>query len=88
MRSACLPRAVLALTLLISSTSCGDTARPDSQEIDNLRAFAKLYGYARFFHPSDEAAATDWEAFAIHGAGRVRGAASRCAFRVSSFSWA
>jgi C-terminal processing protease CtpA/Prc len=43
----------------------------DSQTIENLRAFAKLYGYVRYFHPSDAAAETDWDAFAVYGAGRV-----------------
>jgi hypothetical protein len=33
----------------------------------NLLAFARLFGYVRHFHPSDEAAGTDWEAFAIAG---------------------
>lgn len=37
------------------------------QKTENFRAFAKLYGYVRFFHPSDEAAAMDWDKFAIHG---------------------
>lgn len=40
----------------------------DAQE---LHAFAKLYGYVRYFHPSDEAAAVDWNAFAIEGTKRV-----------------
>jgi hypothetical protein len=31
--------------------------------IEQLRAFAKLYGYVRFFHPSDEAAELDWDSF-------------------------
>jgi hypothetical protein len=31
------------------------------QGLTNLAAFAKLYGYVRFFHPSNQAAATDWE---------------------------
>lgn len=44
--------------------------------IDNLRAFARLYGYIRFFHPSDEAAGIDWDRFAIHGVGRVKDAAT------------
>jgi hypothetical protein len=39
--------------------------------VANLRAFAKLYGYVRFFHPSDEASSIDWERFAVLGAGRV-----------------
>jgi C-terminal processing protease CtpA/Prc len=33
----------------------------------NISAFARLLGYVRHFHPSDEAAATDWEQFAIRG---------------------
>ncbi|MBI3406834.1 MAG: hypothetical protein HY040_00575, partial [Planctomycetes bacterium] len=38
----------------------------DDRGLDNLVAFARLLGYVRYFHPADEAAATDWNAFA-HG---------------------
>jgi len=31
----------------------------------NLIAFARLVAYVRFFHPSDEAAATDWNRFVV-----------------------
>ncbi|HUR53386.1 MAG TPA: hypothetical protein VMZ71_04620, partial [Gemmataceae bacterium] len=31
----------------------------------NVEAFAKLLAYVRFFHPSDESAATDWGRFAV-----------------------
>lgn len=52
-------------------------AAPDGQgpptQVDKLRAFAKVYGYARFFHPSDEAAAADWEQLAVDGSARVLG---------------
>lgn len=51
------------------------TAEPD-RAVQNLAAFTRLYGYVRFFHPSDEAAALDWDRFAILGAGRVRDAAT------------
>jgi hypothetical protein len=40
----------------------------------NVTAFTKLYGYVRFFHPSDQVAETDWETFAIEGARKVEGA--------------
>jgi C-terminal processing protease CtpA/Prc len=30
-------------------------------------AFTRLLGYVRYFHPSDQAAATDWNAFAVRG---------------------
>lgn len=43
--------------------------------VDNLVAFTRLLGYVRYFHPSDEAAAADWEAFARAGVEAVEGAA-------------
>jgi len=39
----------------------------DSVTVQNLRAFTKLYGTVRFFHPSDAASGVDWNRFAIHG---------------------
>ena len=44
--------------------------------VENLRAFAKLYGYVRYFHPSDEASAVDWERFVIYGVREVEDAPS------------
>ena len=44
--------------------------------IQNLRAFSKLYGYVRFFHPSDQASLIDWDLFAIYGAEKVKNAAN------------
>ena len=46
------------------------------QRIQNLRAFAKLYGYVRYFHPSDEASRIDWDRFAIYGCRTVKNAKS------------
>ncbi|MEK7477422.1 MAG: S41 family peptidase [Candidatus Coatesbacteria bacterium] len=46
-------------------------SRPTRMRLDALRAFARLYGYVRYFHPSDEAAAMDWNRFVVHAAGRV-----------------
>ncbi len=42
----------------------------------NLIAFTKLFGIVRHFHPSDEAAAADWNRFAIEGVRKIEGAAS------------
>ncbi len=39
----------------------------EARGLDNLVAFTRLLGYVRYFHPSDQAAATDWDAFAILG---------------------
>jgi C-terminal processing protease CtpA/Prc len=41
------------------------------QKIENLATFARLYGYVRFFHPSDEANSIDWTQFAIYGSKKV-----------------
>jgi C-terminal processing protease CtpA/Prc len=54
-----------------------EPARPlTSQGLTNLTAFAKLYGYVRHFHPSDQAARTDWDNFAVEGVRSVETAAS------------
>ncbi len=60
-----------------SGAVAADTALDDvAQQVENLRAFARLYGYVRWFHPSDEASEVDWTAMAILGAGMVRDASS------------
>jgi hypothetical protein len=41
---------------------------------ENLVAFTRLLGYVRHFHPSDEAARADWDAFAIEGIDAVEAA--------------
>lgn len=42
------------------------------QQTNNLHAFALLYGYLRFFHPSDEMQAVDNEKLLLYGIGQVR----------------
>lgn len=59
-----------ALTLPYSSSVSAQTR----QEIQNLRAFAKLYGYVKYFHPSDEASEIDWDRFAAYGASKTKDA--------------
>lgn len=44
------------------------------QEAENLRVFAKMYGYVRWFHPSDEASSIDWDRFAVYGSQQIRSA--------------
>lgn len=67
---------LLPCFLLLASCATTPPPEPVDQEIENLRAFAKLYGYIRWFHPSDEAAAIDWDRFAVYGAEQVRHAES------------
>jgi len=33
--------------------------------------FAKVYGYVKYFHPSDEAVQVDWNRFSIYGAAQI-----------------
>lgn len=42
-----------------------------ARRLTNLHAFARLYGTVRWFHPSDAAAAVDWDRFAIDGGRRI-----------------
>ena len=50
-----------------SRPNADSTANFDGTQSRNLMAFARLYGYVRFFHPSDKARAIDWDRFAYHG---------------------
>ncbi len=58
----------IATAVLLSTAPAADPSR----EIDNVAAFARLYGVVRFFYPSDAAAELDWNRFAVHGVARVR----------------
>jgi len=68
----------LAAVSIVALALSGPTSAPDDpREIDNVAAFARLYGVVRYFYPSDAAAALDWNRFAEHGVARVRGAKDR-----------
>ncbi len=59
---------ILLIALLsLSFNSIAQTPR----QIENEKAFAKVYGYVKYFYPSDEANAIDWGKFAIYGAKKV-----------------
>ncbi len=47
-----------------------------SREVENLAAFGKLYGCARWFCPSDEVASVDWDKLALCGVEKTRNAPS------------
>lgn len=69
----------LLLCLLAAAAVARGPSRADS--VANVQAFARLYGYVRFFHPSDEASSIDWDRFAVYGTGRVAGCADAKALR-------
>ncbi len=64
---------VLPLLLLLSYWTHGQY----DQKVENVAAFTKLYGYVRYFHPSDEAAVINWGRFAIYGSKQVENCKNR-----------
>lgn len=61
------------LTFLAAGAICVPALHAQN-EAENVAAFARLYGVARWFYPSDAAAGLDWNRFAVHAVSRVRGA--------------
>ncbi|MDO6518568.1 S41 family peptidase [Zobellia uliginosa] len=59
--------------LLILFIGCSPKSDlPDiAQKIENLKTFSKIYGYIKYFHPSDEAFRLDWDKFSIYAANKV-----------------
>jgi C-terminal processing protease CtpA/Prc len=49
-------------------------------QTQKLEDFAKLYGVVRYFHPSDEAAKTDWKAFAVYAVKEIDNAKTQKEF--------
>lgn len=58
---------ILILGLVILCLSCNNSKR----KVGNIQAFAKVYGYVRWFYPGDEAAQTNWDKFAVYGVSKV-----------------
>ncbi len=51
--------------------------KPLSQQgLQNIKAFGKLYGYIRYFHPSDQAARVIWDNIAINEVHNIERAAN------------
>ena len=70
------------LSLIIITGSLGVACQSETnRKVKNLETFARLYGYARWFHPSDEAQEIDWDKFAILGVQKVENVKSAVALR-------
>jgi hypothetical protein len=60
------------LLIVFASIGCNlKNQSAQNKKVENLRAFAKLYGYTRYFHPSDQADSINWNQFVIYGSRRV-----------------
>ena len=71
----CAPGESLPAALDAPIVDAREAGRPTA-ELENLVAFAHLYGYVRWFHPTDAAAEADWGVLAASGAATVRDADS------------
>jgi len=58
---------LIIITTLFSLTACIGT----DIKVKNQIAFAKAYGYVKYFHPSDEASNIDWAKFSAYGAKEI-----------------
>jgi hypothetical protein len=78
-------QAALVVALLATAACDHKFASPPrdilAQRVANLHAFTRLYGVVRWFHPSDAAAAIDWDRFGIEGAHRIVNAPDQAALR-------
>lgn len=59
-----------ALMAILIVSGCSLRASTD-QPVKNMETFARLYGYVKYFYPGDEAAAMDWDRFAVYGVKKV-----------------
>ncbi len=71
----CAPAGSVPSALDAPEIEARESGRPTA-ELENLVAFAHLYGYVRWFHPTDAAAQADWSVIAASGAATVRDADS------------
>lgn len=63
--------AINYLNIQIDSETTVTKTTEEEQRYVNLVAFAKLFGYVRYFHPSDESTEMNWNRFAVYGAEQV-----------------
>ena len=66
---------LIFLTAILLVVSCHykstNIESETNNKIENLEVFAKLYGYVRYFHPSDEADSINWNKFLYYGIEQV-----------------
>lgn len=58
------------ICLSVLCLSCKST----DKKVDNICTFTRVYGYVRWFYPSDEASQIDWNKFAVYGVHKVENA--------------
>lgn len=81
------PNFILTVLLISFSVACQKESNSENTQskVQNLESFARLYGYARWFHPSDEAQEIDWDKFAVLGIKKVENIRSTAELRDTLF---
>jgi len=64
-------KTIVILTTIIIGSYSAACQNETSRKVQNLETFTRLYGYARWFHPSDEAQEIEWDKFAVLGVQKV-----------------
>jgi C-terminal processing protease CtpA/Prc len=77
-RCICIFTFLILLVFIPVSTGCSNQLQ---RSIKNIEAFTRLYGYVKYFYPGDEAAAMDWERFAVYGVKRVESASNQAGLK-------
>lgn len=73
---------ILTLILVLFCLACqNESIRNEQNSVQSLEFFSRLYGYARWFHPSDEAQEIDWDKFAVLGIQKVENVKSSAELR-------
>ncbi|WP_316826486.1 S41 family peptidase [Pedobacter miscanthi] len=70
---------LIAALFLIAFKSFAQTP----QQVENEIAFAKFYGYIKYFYPGDEATKIDWDKFSIYGAKHIESCKTTAALKDS-----
>jgi hypothetical protein len=70
--------AAVAVTALVVPAPAARAEAPAAvgspAEVENVRAFARLFGVVRFFYPGDASTEIDWGRFAVRGVAQTRSA--------------
>ena len=61
----------LLLILIPFSANCSNEKDIHNQQIINLVAFSKSYGYIKYFHPLNESSIIDWDKFLLYGIPKI-----------------
>src|SRR5882672_8013138 len=60
-----------ALLSTLYLSVCHSLLAQTPRQVENLETFNRIYGYVKYFHPSDEAASVDWNDLVFYGSREV-----------------